>query len=291
MTGPRYAIIPGDAVTDDRLTPATFRVLAAIGRHHSNNGWCFFKQGKMASRLGLSRGAVNKAIANLTEWGYIEKRSTSRDDGGNSWCEYRVRLDRDDRERVSDEPEGMSSEDDTPLSSPEVTGVVTAEGDRPLSSPEVTARTSPKGTSPRNGSTAPPEPLDWVNEIRKRLGLPPPRNPFPELQTVTGWIRDGIDIEGVAWPTIEAVAQDRAERGNGEPITTIRYFDGPVRDSLRSVKGRPASGTSPPGETDEAKARRRRVSAEESGQWYAEWGDPPEDLAGKVKIVSARQES
>jgi hypothetical protein len=75
MSGPRYSIIPGDFAEDARADVNHFRVINLIGRHTNSHGWCRLKQGNMATALGLTRETVNRKLADLVLWGYVEKRA------------------------------------------------------------------------------------------------------------------------------------------------------------------------------------------------------------------------
>ena len=168
MAAPRFSILPGRAAADERMTLSVLRVLSALGRHTNAEGWCFINQGRLARELGVSRQAVNSAVRKLVEWGYLEKRATRRKDGGNGVCDYRVKLD----QQSDAEPEEVSTGDDTPLSSPEVTGGVKPEGDRPLSTLEFTTGTTHEGTTQSNDSEVDlwQEFLGWWEHVIRKEG-------------------------------------------------------------------------------------------------------------------------
>ena len=71
MSGPRYSIIPADAVGDSRLSHAALRVLAVLGTHANNNGWCHVRQSLIADRLGISRRYVSEALNALVGQSYV----------------------------------------------------------------------------------------------------------------------------------------------------------------------------------------------------------------------------
>lgn len=99
--GPRLSIVPAVAVGDARLKSIDFRVLALLGCHTDENGWCFRNQSKMAEQLGVRRESVNRSIAALEKRGYLEKRDINdaavaagrRKKALRSICVYRVLLD------------------------------------------------------------------------------------------------------------------------------------------------------------------------------------------------------
>lgn len=75
MSGPRYSIIPADAVTDRRLEPVDLRVLCLLGRHTNDAGWCSRSQVKMARELGIGRATLQRGLKRLIECGYVEQRA------------------------------------------------------------------------------------------------------------------------------------------------------------------------------------------------------------------------
>ncbi len=93
MSGPRFSIIPRDAILDDRLEGQDLRVLALLGSHTDNAGWCCLSQVKMARELKCARSTVQRALGRLIECGYLEQRALVRRDGGDRAHEYRVLLD------------------------------------------------------------------------------------------------------------------------------------------------------------------------------------------------------
>lgn len=98
MSGPRYTIIPNDAI--DQLEGIELKVLLVLGSHANNKGWCSVSQGRIAERLGRARETVNRAIKKLAELGYIEKRELSGPAGRT--CFYRVILDRGEPDATQD---------------------------------------------------------------------------------------------------------------------------------------------------------------------------------------------
>src|SRR5262245_54540723 len=74
----RYSTIPGGAVTDPRLEPRDFQVLALLGRHTKNGGWCWRSQVKMARELKCGRSTVQRSLDRLVAAGWVEKRLRGR---------------------------------------------------------------------------------------------------------------------------------------------------------------------------------------------------------------------
>jgi len=91
--GPRFAIIPADAVTDPALQGADLRVLALLGRHIDKKGWCVRTQGRMADELTIARGTLQRSLGRLVDAGYVEVSHEKRRDGGQAANRYRVILD------------------------------------------------------------------------------------------------------------------------------------------------------------------------------------------------------
>lgn len=93
MTGPRYSIIPSRFFEDDRLKPSHFKVMGYLGKHSDRSGWMKLSQTKAAAtdNIGIARETVCRAIADLVEWGYVEKRS--KKETKRSICFYRILMD------------------------------------------------------------------------------------------------------------------------------------------------------------------------------------------------------
>ncbi len=99
MTKPRYSIIPGGAVIDQRLEPRDLHVLCFLGIHTDKLGWCFLAQGNIAKALNCSRASVQRSLARLAEFEWIEVRSSASANSRAHACHaYRVQMDRDDPE-------------------------------------------------------------------------------------------------------------------------------------------------------------------------------------------------
>ncbi|MER8492239.1 helix-turn-helix domain-containing protein [Mesorhizobium australicum] len=92
----RFSIIPADAVTDPALEGRDLQVLALLGRHTDNRGWCCRSQVKMAREINCGRATVQRSIARLVGAGYLQHRAIVRDTGADAAHEYRVVLDRPD---------------------------------------------------------------------------------------------------------------------------------------------------------------------------------------------------
>lgn len=76
--GPRLSIIPAWAVTDPRIDANALRVLALLGRHLDDDGWCRRSQTKMAAELACGRSSVQRGIEVLCSVGCVEIRLGTR---------------------------------------------------------------------------------------------------------------------------------------------------------------------------------------------------------------------
>lgn len=131
MSGPRYCIIPADALDDDRVSDLHLRVLSDFGRAADRNGWLQANQSLVAKRLGRSRETINRTIRDLVEWGYLRKKQRfSGKDGRQMINDYQVVMDRAERaeSRAEEQPEvGIQP---TPCD-PDITGGVMSEDHTP----------------------------------------------------------------------------------------------------------------------------------------------------------------
>ena len=93
MSGPRYSIIPARFFEDARLRCAHFRVMGYLGKHSHGSGWMKLSQTKAAAdeSVGLARGTINRAMGDLVEWGYVDKKTKTQTK--RSICFYRILMD------------------------------------------------------------------------------------------------------------------------------------------------------------------------------------------------------
>ena len=96
MSGPRYSIFPADCLSDPRCKDVHLRVLATIGTHTDNRGWCTVNQRKLGEACGKTRETINRAIRDLCEMGYLSKRDGLTKANGRTISQYRVLMDRPD---------------------------------------------------------------------------------------------------------------------------------------------------------------------------------------------------
>ncbi|MER9092229.1 helix-turn-helix domain-containing protein [Mesorhizobium sp. M0700] len=102
-SGPRYSIIPADAVFDNRLSRLALHVLTALGTHSDSNGWCIVKQNTLANEIGSTPGSVQNAVRQLAKLGYLRKRDRFAPNGAKLASQYQVAMDRDPPAEMVDE--------------------------------------------------------------------------------------------------------------------------------------------------------------------------------------------
>lgn len=175
----RFSIMAGRTATDLRLTLVHFRVLSHLGRFNHKKGWCRLSQAGLAEMFGVGRQAINAAVRELVDWHYIEKQSQA--ESGESFCLYRIVIDRD-------EEGGVSCTGDTPPG-----GGVSSTGD------------TPQGGECRVQAT----PVSAVGDTRVALEATPPQSP---VKTTRARI-DHIDHVDPRPPTPQARKRARGERG------------------------------------------------------------------------------
>ncbi|BCG85341.1 hypothetical protein MesoLj113c_14510 [Mesorhizobium sp. 113-3-9] len=133
MAGPRYSIIPADALADDRITDLHLRILAILGSHSDGNGWLQINQKTLAARAKKTRETINRAIRDLVEFGYVRKFDRIGDDNRRLISKYQVVMDRDPVDEVVDvDPVTPTSQG---VCDPRVTGYVTS-GDHRVCDPQ-----------------------------------------------------------------------------------------------------------------------------------------------------------
>ena len=162
----RLSIIPGRAVTDDRLSPAHFRTLALLCTYtNSEDDSCYPSQKTIAERMGFSRQYVNRLIGDLCSLGYVEKEGRRRDNGSDTSCSYRVLY---DQEEVSTVDDTVCQQEVTGgVNSRSLQGVSTTEGDTHNASPERLSLTDI--SSAREETTLA---LEAYNATAEQIGLP-----------------------------------------------------------------------------------------------------------------------
>jgi hypothetical protein len=66
-----FAIVPIRALKDPRITPATFRVLAAFCSYADHMGRTFVSQTRIGQDVGLSQSGVSWHVVRLRKFGYM----------------------------------------------------------------------------------------------------------------------------------------------------------------------------------------------------------------------------
>ncbi|KAB0681323.1 MarR family transcriptional regulator [Aureimonas leprariae] len=257
--GPRYAIIPADAVTDKRLIGKDdLRALALLGRHIDGKGWCTRTQGRMAAEMEIARGALQRSLGRLVDAGYVEVRHEKRRDGGQAANSYRVVL--DDAARA-DQIEMFFGEDDeatrkarpakrpapsidkhTPASpvrhplphldeAPPASPGRGTHKERPLqeTSPCDTAAAAREPLRPANDHPTKAE-LDALEDrLRDAAGLAID-TASPNMRILSeplGWLAGGCDLDLDIVPVVASLAA----RHRGRPIRSWGYFGDAVKEA------------------------------------------------------------
>ncbi len=88
----KFAIVPADALFDDRLIPQQVRVLGILAYYGGNkeNG-CWPSYRTLAAKVGISRRLLVTYIGHLCECGYVVKVAQHRKDGSQSTNIYMVK--------------------------------------------------------------------------------------------------------------------------------------------------------------------------------------------------------
>lgn len=68
----KVAVLPFKAVFDERLTPGSLQVLAAVCAYCNRAGITWVSQGRLATELKITRQAVTNQLARLRAAGYVE---------------------------------------------------------------------------------------------------------------------------------------------------------------------------------------------------------------------------
>jgi len=93
MSNARFSIMPARAISDQRMSSAQLRTLAALAIFGDEDGWCFPKLATLGKMLGKSKQAVSMDIKVLVDLGYVQKQPQHRDDGSQRNNLYRILFD------------------------------------------------------------------------------------------------------------------------------------------------------------------------------------------------------
>ncbi|MGH1350758.1 MAG: hypothetical protein ACRBBN_08115 [Methyloligellaceae bacterium] len=111
MSGPRYSIIPGRFVDDDRAKLVHYRLLNYFGRKTDKEGWCFQRlkhHQRIADKYSVARETIVRGIRDLIKWGYLDQKKEYK--GREVYWFYRVKMDQDiaPQELLNDVKDGGS---------------------------------------------------------------------------------------------------------------------------------------------------------------------------------------
>lgn len=88
----RWGRVPAWWLLHPGMDADRFCVMAAMATYADEAGRCDPSQATLARHLRRSRPWVNGVVARLAAEGFLEKTGRSRRNGGNTSCEYRLRL-------------------------------------------------------------------------------------------------------------------------------------------------------------------------------------------------------
>ena len=265
MIGPRYAIIPADAVTDATLAGADFRVLALLGKHVDRAGWCTRAQNRMADELGISCKTLQRSLSRLTEAGYVEVEHKKRRDGGQAANNYRLIFDdvqRAERRAASDDDQQTGDADgdngvapygskmSPPLGHPGDVGGATP-GCRPQEERPLQLTTPPDNGMLRCSPANDDAPLLEVGAIEEAGAVPLRRPPQPAAEPVQvpSWTRAETDALGARLRDAAGASINSASPGFlvfAEPIGWLAAGCDLELDILPAVAGVSARYRGPP---------------------------------------------
>ena len=77
-----FSVIPTSVLRDGRLTSSELRVLGILITHTNQDFVCYPSYKRIQEYFDVSEKTIQRAIAGLTEKGYIQKRRIIREDGG-----------------------------------------------------------------------------------------------------------------------------------------------------------------------------------------------------------------
>jgi hypothetical protein len=85
MAGPRFSILPIEALRDTRLTPRDLRVLIALHAFKDQAGRCWPSRGLLAALTGLPEARISVATSRLVALGWVAKEGSG---GRSRSCRY-----------------------------------------------------------------------------------------------------------------------------------------------------------------------------------------------------------
>lgn len=87
MAGPRFSILPIEALKDTRLTPRDLRVLIALHAFKDQDGRCWPSRGLLAALTGLPERRITNVTTRLAALGWLSKEGNG---GRSRACRYRL---------------------------------------------------------------------------------------------------------------------------------------------------------------------------------------------------------
>lgn len=205
----RYAITPPRAALDLRLTLIHFRLMSMLGRVNTQQGWCEMSQTAFAEALGYARGSVVRAVKELVEWGYVEKRG--QEASGSARCHYRLLI---DEAEEPDDDATCNVEGDTPTCNVAGdTGVTSHESDVSRTWDTIEERSKIKDHSPSPSADGARGEGRSIDDGEREVGTPEAEQILAELA------RAGVDP-----PVINLLLRPvltRRRFSNGDRVATL----------------------------------------------------------------------
>lgn len=230
MSGPRFSIIPALAVTDTRLDGWALRVLALLGRHTNEQGWCTRSQAKMAEELAVSRPLVNRCVRDLVSCGYVETVSKGR------VLKYRVRHDLTDAEIAEATEAAVSTCQPADIDPKEPVSPLTSGPDlSPVLTSDVTLRDTERTPYKRDDDDAvAPRVRDPASHVIAAVNHPlldPAKSQGLILSggEVARWMREGATLDEITLVVGAVMSKRKPAAG---PVQTWAYFNAPVRQHV-----------------------------------------------------------
>ncbi len=201
MSKSRFSILPVGAISDDRITDAQFRTLAALGCYTNREGWCYPSLQTLGKKRNKSFQSVSKDLQRLVELGYLEKVIRFDENGSRTSNLYHLSYDPPSTSEIeapsTPEVEGtlvypVDSPSSTEVEAPSTPGVETPSsaeieapsipGVEPLSSPGV----EPPSTSEVEQTSHVNDPINFPkNNVENHLSLNVKVPSRPNFQTMT----------------------------------------------------------------------------------------------------------
>lgn len=298
IQGP-FGIVATQAIYDQNLSPAEFRVLAALASFAGQGKfgeWCAPKQTELAEELGLARQTVSTAVKRLVELGYLVTRAQTSSGNGKTGLEYYVRRDFHDDEPMSTKSdtglhEGNLDAYNSPMSAKaDVRADVSATRQPMSANPDIPhsieKNLSKKIVPPKAGRSAKSKSQEEARRFWDDLR--------PHLSAYGKSRGKPIEIDRLLPPLIKTYGYDlvwkttlkfykeapdcRRGDGEGQPGLQVLINDGRLESLLRDAAARPEKPAGPPTKDQIWEPRYREWLKTDGLIWdYQRWGPAPNE--------------